>query len=544
MATSQKIDAIRALAHGAYDERGELRPLRDQIGSYFMKDMPTSDMFVVAESSSELGIPNGLDAPLMMTQNTFNKITEVHEIEPSLVADIAHQIQVHVLAMESITRPNSTVLVLDAKDKDGKDIIAAVHCRVKKDIAEIDEIASVYGKEHLAFLIENTEAAGKKIFVNERTGDWVSRTGLPLPERTFNHLSKLLYDFEVAKRINVENMFPELSDFEVDHDPDKRGVVRYTKRYDDGTELKMAAVGEAGPVLWSADIPTVNGDAQLSGEGVSLQDAWNIMKDQTAGYFTTAGNSGVDSLKNTDEPVEDKTKFPQLSDFDNVVRPDGRKEYWHKEYEDGTRLHMQQIEGHPCGWFATIPTIAGVQDISGTAATVEEAWSQMRDATKGYFACDDVVMFPNPLDFKSVKDLSNQQIYTWADPSGVSSGHIMPTANGDWTMQTSLAGEMSPYGNGDPSVQLTIAPTIIEAFEKNFNRQQERFGVLGAEKHLFINNPQNADKPFRNYDEFSSARSSFDPTPNQAVDIQAEQDAPTRIQAPAAEQRSIPKPSR
>ncbi len=69
---------------------------------------------------------------------------------------------------------------------------------------ELNEIASIYGKKNLAYLIENTFAAGKKIFVNERTGNWLQLAGLPLPELVTNYLSNEIIALN-GEPINREN---------------------------------------------------------------------------------------------------------------------------------------------------------------------------------------------------------------------------------------------------------------------------------------------------------------------------------------------------
>ena len=50
----------------------------------------------------------------------------------------------------------------------------------------VDRITSAYGKRDASNLIENTARAGKKIFVNEKTKDWLSRTGVQFPALAAN----------------------------------------------------------------------------------------------------------------------------------------------------------------------------------------------------------------------------------------------------------------------------------------------------------------------------------------------------------------------
>lgn len=193
---TEKARQIESLAHAALDASGALKGFKSQMVAYKFGEMPSGDMFIVSESSAKMRIPTADDLLLVMTQKTMGKIESEHELSPAFIARLPELIQGHVLAMESLTYPNSVVLVLDARDHSGNDVLAAVHLKVSKNIAEVNEVASLYGKEQLAYMLENTVAAGKRVYVNEKTGDWVSRAGVPFPERTFNHLQNLLYQRE------------------------------------------------------------------------------------------------------------------------------------------------------------------------------------------------------------------------------------------------------------------------------------------------------------------------------------------------------------
>jgi hypothetical protein len=63
-------------------------------------------------------------------------------------------------------------------------IVAAIHYDVEKQNATVNEVASVYGKNSLALLIENTLALRRAVYANKRTAAWLSSSWLQLPALT------------------------------------------------------------------------------------------------------------------------------------------------------------------------------------------------------------------------------------------------------------------------------------------------------------------------------------------------------------------------
>ena len=181
-------DAILALAHGALDENDNVLSLREQIQHYLYGEMSSGDMFIVTPDSSSLGIPRTENSILAMSQSTFKKVEIEHDISPRFLENLPEYITNHVLAMDSLTRPNSLLLVLDELDKNENDILVVIHLHVEKDCFVIDQIPTIYGKEDLCYLLENTYAAGLDFYPNEKTADWLSHTRLSLPEGLTNWL--------------------------------------------------------------------------------------------------------------------------------------------------------------------------------------------------------------------------------------------------------------------------------------------------------------------------------------------------------------------
>lgn len=183
-----RVDDIRALSSSAVGPDGSLRPFAEQVRDYAFGSMPSGDQFLVSPSTHGLGLTMVSDLPLLMRQRTMRKVQADHDISLDEITRLPEWIRGNVLAMESITEENALVVVADATDIHGNDIVVALHLDLDRRGVDVNEVASTYGKRNLAYLIENTVNLDKKIYTNDRTGDWILRTGLPLPERIASHL--------------------------------------------------------------------------------------------------------------------------------------------------------------------------------------------------------------------------------------------------------------------------------------------------------------------------------------------------------------------
>lgn len=183
-----RVDDIRALSSSAVGPDGSLRPFAEQVRDYAFGAMPSGDQFVVSPSTHALALTMVSDLPLLMRQRTMRKVQADHDISLDEITRLPEWIRGNVLAMESITEENALVVVADATDIHGNDIVVALHPDLDRRGVDVNEVASTYGKRNLAYLIENTVNLDKKIYTNDRTGDWILRTGLPLPERIASRL--------------------------------------------------------------------------------------------------------------------------------------------------------------------------------------------------------------------------------------------------------------------------------------------------------------------------------------------------------------------
>lgn len=233
-------EELSRIASRYLDKDGNPISFEEQLGFYAYGEMPTGDLFVISSSSRDLNIPTGEDIPVTMTQKVIKKIQVVHEISIRELMNLEHWIKDSPLSMESLTVDNALAVIGDAKDRYGNDILIAIHLERDKRSFKLDEISSVYGKRNLARLIEMTDRAGLKFYANERTGEWIRRTGLQLPERiatrlcfysTLNRAEGTRALKEMSKS-ELEELWGEFGDVAID---DNECIDRAWRGYEAGT---------------------------------------------------------------------------------------------------------------------------------------------------------------------------------------------------------------------------------------------------------------------------------------------------------------------
>lgn len=121
--------------------------------------------------------------PLIIKQSVIRKALDTHEVKIELLKELPKSIKNNVLILESITRANAYLIFLDEQDTKNREIFVAMHLNKKLDGICINNIASIYGKENLSYLLENTIKLRKKIITNSKTEEWLARTGVSFPER-------------------------------------------------------------------------------------------------------------------------------------------------------------------------------------------------------------------------------------------------------------------------------------------------------------------------------------------------------------------------
>lgn len=184
---AKDISRIKRIAKPAFNEDGSIKPFAEQIKNYALgKNVlyPNYEL-VFPKTAAEYHLPVDHSGFITLKQSDLRKIVEDHEISLGDAQYLDVWIEQHPLVLESLSFDNALVIFADARDIHGNEIIMSLHCGIsagQKDFEIfVDRITSAYGKRSASNLIENTARAGKKIFVNEKTQDWLFRTGVQFP---------------------------------------------------------------------------------------------------------------------------------------------------------------------------------------------------------------------------------------------------------------------------------------------------------------------------------------------------------------------------
>ncbi|ENU7737162.1 LPD38 domain-containing protein [Salmonella enterica] len=129
-----------------------------------------------------LGAP---DLPVSISRDIVRKaINDVkHHVEMDTIEKLPELMHDPLAVYESATQDNSMVLWLDAVDRKGNPVLAAVHMNSKKDVIEVNKIASVYGPDNGMEKINYMERKGLALYrSDELNPDGSLLRGLQLPK--------------------------------------------------------------------------------------------------------------------------------------------------------------------------------------------------------------------------------------------------------------------------------------------------------------------------------------------------------------------------
>lgn len=142
--------------------------------------------------------------PIVMRVNTALKIREKHEIGYAFVGQCLDMLKGSVLAFESLTHPNSMVVLLDSFDEDNNPYIAICRTDRRMNMVAVNEITSIYGKQNFEKFIIRTFDEDRKFFKNKKTEQYIKSQRLQLPKEMIYALSGNYYTTSFTKS-QVEN---------------------------------------------------------------------------------------------------------------------------------------------------------------------------------------------------------------------------------------------------------------------------------------------------------------------------------------------------
>ncbi len=105
-----------------------------------------------------------------------------HGLSKELMEQLPEQLRTPVMIFEG-NRENSIVLITELADKESREIMIAVNLNARRERHEVNEIASIYGRNNMANYIRRQIEEGKLIAVNKEKADTIFQSiGLQLPQ--------------------------------------------------------------------------------------------------------------------------------------------------------------------------------------------------------------------------------------------------------------------------------------------------------------------------------------------------------------------------
>jgi hypothetical protein len=202
MTDTQLHNKLIRVAKSSVQSDGHIAPFKNQLERYAFGDIPSGELLVVSEHSTDLNVPISEDLPLVLRQSTIEKVKIDHAIPLLELCCLPEWIRNHPLAFDSYSDSDSIIILADVLDIHSNNIIVIIrHDQQKRELV-VNELTSVYGKRNLCNFLESTFDAHKNFYVNNRTGGWITGNRLQLPERVTRHLFSQCNTIEEAVQVN------------------------------------------------------------------------------------------------------------------------------------------------------------------------------------------------------------------------------------------------------------------------------------------------------------------------------------------------------
>ncbi|EOL1189851.1 TPA: LPD38 domain-containing protein [Escherichia coli] len=196
---SGKLDPFKADTYDAKQFASEVRRIAG------LQSVPRGGEVRVGDTPPVLRALGAPNKELVMPAHVVHKATRPelreHYVSVETMADLPQLLADPVAVMTSKTEHDSLVTLIEAKDRRGAPVIVAIHMRAKGAVAEVNKIASVYGKDNRIALQEQLDTS--LLYLNkEKAADWLLSAGLQLPgANTINGSSgfKVLHPEDIRK---------------------------------------------------------------------------------------------------------------------------------------------------------------------------------------------------------------------------------------------------------------------------------------------------------------------------------------------------------
>jgi putative transposase len=183
----------------------EAKAWAESVDQFLAGTLKRSDPLRVGSTPEVLQAVGAQDLPMEMTQRKASKILrDKHGLPADILKGLPRLLAEPVAVFDSATMANSLVVLTEARDEEGKPVIAAVHLAVREGHHEVNEIASVYGKDGFSGWFKREVGDGRLRYIDKRKAAAVAESGelQSLKERTYRGgRQKVLTEADIVKPI-------------------------------------------------------------------------------------------------------------------------------------------------------------------------------------------------------------------------------------------------------------------------------------------------------------------------------------------------------
>jgi len=155
----------------------------EQVDDYLSKKMRSNDVFYLGTENNVLKAVGTNDNPIIMTQKTFDKAMQKHNLTSDMIKRVYDQIKSPVMILKSDTVDDALVIVTEIKNKNGQSIIVPLHLDKKERFRVVDIITSIYGKKNEEdFLTEQILRDNLLYYEKNKANRLLRSRGLQLPK--------------------------------------------------------------------------------------------------------------------------------------------------------------------------------------------------------------------------------------------------------------------------------------------------------------------------------------------------------------------------
>ncbi|MCK9479845.1 MAG: strawberry notch family protein, partial [Firmicutes bacterium] len=171
-------------------QKGEVESFSKQVDEWLKGEMKSDEHFKLGNTPAVLKALGAKKLPLIMTQDVIVKITgRKHSISLDEIKQLPQQIADPIMIFASDTVPGAFVVLTELLDKNGNDLVVAIHLNKKQTHISVNRVASVHprtapgkSKNVIGSFVEAQIKRGNLRYVDKNKSDeWLRRGGLQLP---------------------------------------------------------------------------------------------------------------------------------------------------------------------------------------------------------------------------------------------------------------------------------------------------------------------------------------------------------------------------